>query len=229
MTRCTWFAGLAGLVAALAAGGCGSQESPTAPVAARIAGEAEPAAAATVATAGRSAAPQADPLHPRVELETSQGTITVELDAVSAPVTVHNFLNYVNRGHYSGTVFHYVAPDSMIVGGGFTAELEPKATSLPIRNEAHNGVENTRGTLAMSRSLDAIDSATCQFFINLADNPALDHQDNSPEGYGYCVFGRVISGMDVADQIGAVARHDQGEFVSTPQQPVVIRSIRQVY
>jgi cyclophilin family peptidyl-prolyl cis-trans isomerase len=217
--------------------GCGSQEGAAPPVTASIAGGGNQAAppaevANRPAESGDAqpadAATQFDPLHPVVEIETSLGTIQVELDAQNSPGTVANFLNYVNEGFYRQTVFHYVEAGTMIVGGGFDADLNPKKTTLPIRNEAHNGLKNTRGTLAMSRSLDSIDSATSQFFINLADNPNLDHQDATPEGYGYCVFGRVVSGMGVADRIGGVATHDQGEFVSTPQEPVVIRAIRQV-
>lgn len=221
----------------LAATGCGSQDGAAPPVAASIAGGENPAAApaeadnpsaAHDAEPSADSAPRFDPLHPVVEIETSLGTIQVELDAEHSPGTVANFLNYVNEGFYRQTVFHYVEAGAMIAGGGFDADLQPKETTLPIRNEAHNGLKNTRGTLAMSRSLDSIDSATSQFFINLADNPNLDHRDATPEGYGYCVFGRVTSGMDVADRIGGVATHDQGEFLNTPQEPVVIREIRQV-
>lgn len=224
-----WGLGVFILFGAAAFAGCSSEQNPVpanlpaGPQHSAPADEADPAAA----MASPPATP-ADPQHPHVEIETSLGTMTVELDAENAPGTVTNFLEYVNSGHYNQTVFHFVARDSMIVGGGFDAQLAPKTASLPIRNEAHNGLNNTRGTLAMSRPAELIDGATNQFFINLSDNPGLDHRDTTPEGYGYCVFGQVIAGLDVADRIGNVATHDHGEFVSTPQESVIIRTIRQV-
>jgi cyclophilin family peptidyl-prolyl cis-trans isomerase len=166
-------------------------------------------------------------------IDTTLGKITVRLDAANAPRTVRNFIEYANSGHYDATVFHYVQPDAMILGGGFTAELQEKPTTEPIRNEAHNGLKNRRGTIAMSRDFESIDSARSQFFINLADNPALDHRqqtrgESGYEEYGYCVFGQVVAGMDVAERIAMVPAHDQGEFVSTPVDAVVIRSVRLV-
>ncbi len=164
---------------------------------------------------------------PVVELNTSYGKIVMRLDTDHAPVTVRNFLSYVNAGHYDETVFHYVDPGAVILGGGFTPDLEPRDTSQPIRNEAHNGLKNRRGTVAMSRDFGRIDSATCQFFINLDDNPTFDHRSSDVEDYGYCVFGEVIEGMDVADQIGQAKLHDVGDFSSTPVAPVVIQSARE--
>ncbi len=140
---------------------------------------------------------------PRVKLETSKGTIVLELDAEAAPKTVENFLTYVRKGHYDGTIFHRVIPRFMIQGGGFTPSMEQKPTGKPIRNEAANGLKNLRGTVAMART-SKVDSATAQFFINLVDNPYLDHSDDSASGYGYCVFGRVVEGMDVVDAIAGV-------------------------
>jgi cyclophilin family peptidyl-prolyl cis-trans isomerase len=163
---------------------------------------------------------------PKAVITTSLGKITVELDMEHAPLTVHNFLTYANAKHYDQTIFHYVEPGEMLLGGGFTADLKEKAASEPIRNEAHNGVKNRRGTIAMSRSPESIDSATCQFFINLADNPKLDFRDRTPEEYGYCVFGRVVTGADVVDRIAAMPTRDQGDFVSVPVTPVVIESVR---
>ena len=163
---------------------------------------------------------------PKAVITTSLGKITVELDMEHAPITVHNFLTYANAKHYDQTIFHYVQPGEMILGGGFTADLKEKPTSEPIRNEAHNGLKNRRGTIAMSRSYESIDSATCQFFINLADNPKLDFRDRTPEGYGYCVFGHVVAGADVVDRIAATPTRDQGDFVSVPVTPVVIESVR---
>ncbi|MCA9245626.1 MAG: peptidylprolyl isomerase [Planctomycetales bacterium] len=180
----------------------------------------------TGTAAAKPKQPATDPMHPLVEVATTHGTITIELDMEQAPVTSTNFLDYVNSSHYNGTVFHYVEDGAMILGGGFTPEFEQKPTSPPIRNEAHNGLKNVRGSIAMSRYPDSIDSATCQFFINLGDNEALDFKDQSPEGYGYCVFGRVVKGMEVADKIAKLPVQDSGDFVSTPQEPVVIKSAK---
>jgi cyclophilin family peptidyl-prolyl cis-trans isomerase len=163
---------------------------------------------------------------PKVLISTSLGEITVELDREHAPLTTHNFLTYANAKHYDQTIFHFVQPGEMILGGGFTADLNEKPTSEPIRNEAHNGLRNRRGSIAMSRSPESIDSAICQFFINLADNQKLDFRDRTPAGYGYCVFGHVVAGMDVVDRIAATPTGDQGDFVSVPVTPVVIESVR---
>lgn len=138
--------------------------------------------------------------HPRVALDTSQGTIVVELYEAKAPATVTNFLDYVDSGFYDGTVFHRVIAGFMIQGGGFDDELNQKKTRSPIPNEADNGLKNERGTLAMARTSDP-DSATAQFFINLTDNTSLDHRGKTPRGWGYAVFGRVIEGMEVVDRI----------------------------
>lgn len=138
--------------------------------------------------------------HPRVTLDTSQGTIVVELFEEKAPVTVKNFLDYVDSGFYDGTVFHRVINGFMIQGGGFDGALDQKKTRAPIANEADNGLKNERGTLAMARTSDP-DSATAQFFINLTDNSSLDHRGKTPRGWGYAVFGRVIEGMEVVDRI----------------------------
>jgi cyclophilin family peptidyl-prolyl cis-trans isomerase len=152
--------------------------------------------------------------------------LTIELDMENAPVTSTNFMEYVNSSHYDGTLFHYVEDGAMILGGGFTSTFEPKPTAPPIRNEAHNGLQNVRGSIAMSRFPDSIDSATSQFFINLSDNAALDHKDQSPEGYGYCVFGKVVKGLDVAENIAKQPVQDAGDFVSTPREKVVIQSAK---
>ena len=136
-----------------------------------------------------------------IRFETSLGGFTVELFDKDAPVTVANFLKYVDDQHFDGTVFHRVVPGFVIQGGGLTAELEQKQTRPPIKNEAHNGLENLRGTLSMARTSD-IHSATSQFFVNLTDNEFLDHK---PGQYGYAVFGRVSEGMDTIDKIAAVS------------------------
>lgn len=139
----------------------------------------------------------ADVNHPRVLLHTSAGDITLELDAVKAPLSVENFLAYVNNGHYDGTIFHRVINNFMIQGGGFDQNMVQKSTQAPIKNEAKNGLKNTRGSIAMART-SIVDSATSQFFINHKDNTFLDHGSRD---YGYAVFGKVIDGMPVVDAI----------------------------
>ncbi len=180
--------------------------------------------------AGEAAAgkPASDPKHPVVQIDTSLGTIVVQLDAVKAPISVDNFLNYVSGGHYDQTIFHQVYKGQGIVGGGYNTKFVEKPSRTAIRNEATNGRKNLRGTIAMVRQPSTIDSSTCQFFINVADNPSLDYRDNTPEGYGYCVFGEVIEGMDVVDKINNVPVHDVGDFERTPTEPVLVQSIRRV-
>jgi peptidyl-prolyl cis-trans isomerase B (cyclophilin B) len=158
----------------------------------------------------------------RVKLETTKGTIVIELDGERAPKSAENFLAYVRAGHYDGTVFHRVIPGFMIQGGGVGTDLRPKENRQPIPNEAANGLKNTRGSIAMARTGE-IDSATSQFFINLVDNTFLDHQDRTPRGYGYAVFGAVVEGMDVVDAIAALPTGPAGPFRSdVPKEPVVI-------
>ncbi len=165
------------------------------------------------------------PATTKVLMTTSKGDITIELYPAKAPVTVKNFLSYVREKYYDGTIFHRVIPNFMIQGGGLTAELHEKTSRTPIKNEAANGLENLRGTIAMARTSD-VDSATCQFFINLVDNPNLNHKDDTPDGFGYCVFGKVVSGMDVVDAIAKVrtgTRHGMGDV---PLEPVTILSVQ---
>lgn len=150
--------------------------------------------------------------NPHVMLETSQGTIELELFADKAPVSVENFLHYVQKGHYNGTIFHRVIQNFMIQGGGFDAKVsEKRGDKPPIRNEADNGLQNKRGTLAMARTA-VVDSATTQFFINLVDNAFLDHKSKDMRGYGYAVFGKVVKGMEVVDRIGASKTGSCGPF-----------------
>ena len=158
---------------------------------------------------------------PLVLLETSSGDILVELDPEKAPATVENFLRYVDSGHYANTIFHRVIKDFMIQGGGLTLRMEEKPTEAPVINEAANGLKNTRGTLAMARAADP-HSAAAQFFINTVDNPELDHVSPAPEGFGYCVFGTVIEGMDVVDKIAKAKVKAQGEHEALPVDSVVI-------
>lgn len=178
--------------------------------------------------AGAGAAPaelQPAPGNPVAVISTAMGDITVELFKDRAPVSVENFMLYA-EGFYDGTIFHRVMPGFMIQGGGFTPDLTEKPTRPPIRNEATNGLNNVRGTVAMART-QALRSATAQFFINLADNRGkLDHRGYTPADFGYAVFGRVIAGMDVADKIAAVATRAVGPHEDVPVEPVVITAVR---
>jgi cyclophilin family peptidyl-prolyl cis-trans isomerase len=160
-------------------------------------------------------------------IATSYGDIKVELYADKAPVTVANFLRYAEKGHYDGTIFHRVIRNFMIQGGGLTAELLPKPTDPPIRNEAGNGLKNLRGTIAMART-GVVDSATSQFFINTVDNPPLDHRDDTSASFGYAVFGKVVAGMDVVDKIGNAPTGMRNRFRDVPVETVVIKSVRRV-
>lgn len=160
-----------------------------------------------------------------VVIETSLGDIELELDAEKAPVTVANFLTYVDEGFYNGTIFHRVIPRFMVQGGGFTAAMSQKKTRAPIKNEASNGLKNVRGTIAMARTM-VVDSATAQFFINSVDNAFLDFKAPTPQGYGYAVFGHVTSGMEVVDAISAVQTGIRNGMRDVPLQTVEIKAIR---
>lgn len=165
--------------------------------------------------------------NPVVLMETSLGNVKIELDPHKAPVSVKNFLEYVNSGFYSGTIFHRVIPGFMVQGGGFTTDFKQKPTNPQIRNEAGNGLKNDRGTIAMARTM-VVDSASAQFFINVVNNDFLNHRDNSMQGYGYAVFGRVVDGMDVVDKIAAVKTGFQKGFQDVPQTQVIIKSMKVV-
>jgi peptidyl-prolyl cis-trans isomerase B (cyclophilin B) len=156
-----------------------------------------------------------------VRLHTNHGVIGIELDAVRAPKTVENFLSYVRSGHYDNTVFHRVINGFMIQGGGFEPGMRQKATQAPIPNEAANGLRNTKHTVAMARTSDP-HSASAQFFINVADNDFLNHRAPSGEGWGYCVFGKVVEGGDVVDKIRAVRTSRSGGHTDVPDEDVVI-------
>jgi len=161
-----------------------------------------------------------------VHLDTDKGPIDIELDSAVAPKTVDNFLRYVDAGHYDGTIFHRVIPGFMAQGGGYDARYEKKPTQPAVENEASAAAKNVRGTVAMARTSDP-HSATAQFFINVADNGSLDHSAKTPTGWGYCVFGRVTSGMDVVDAIVKSKTGAQGPFAKdAPLEPIVIRSAR---
>lgn len=157
-----------------------------------------------------------------VVLETSMGEITIELNKERAPVSTENFLQYVRDRHYDGTLFHRVIKGFMIQGGGYTPSFERKPTREPIKNEATNRLKNTRGTVAMART-NAVRSATAEFFINTVDNAKLDYRGMTPDEYGYAVFGKVISGMDVVDKIEAVKTGRAGPFDDAPLEPVIIK------
>ena len=160
----------------------------------------------------------------KILMETSMGTITLELDDDKAPATVANFVDYVKNGHYDDTIFHRVIDGFMIQGGGFTEDMNQKPTDDPIRNEAMNGLKNRRGTLAMARTM-VVDSATSQFFINLVDNDFLDFTAPTAQGFGYAVFGRVTDGMDVVDAIAKVKTGNCGPYQNVPCEAVVIRKV----
>ncbi len=159
--------------------------------------------------------------NPQVLLKTSMGDIIIELYRDKAPVTVKNFLRYVEEGKYDGTIFHRVIDGFMIQGGGMTPDMHERQTYAPIKNEAGNGLKNEKGTIAMART-QVVDSATSQFFINLKDNDFLDHRDDSPRGFGYAVFGKVIKGMDVVENIGHVKTGAKGFHRDVPIEPVII-------
>ncbi|WP_280150373.1 peptidylprolyl isomerase [Piscinibacter sp. XHJ-5] len=157
----------------------------------------------------------------QVELQTTKGNIRIELDEAKAPESVRNFLTYVAKGHYDGTVFHRVIKGFMIQGGGFAAGMKQKPTDPPVRNEANNGLKNDRYTISMARTSDP-HSATAQFFINSADNASLNFRSESPSGWGYAVFGKVVSGQDVVDTIEGVKTGRKGFHDDVPLEDVVI-------
>jgi cyclophilin family peptidyl-prolyl cis-trans isomerase len=169
----------------------------------------------------------AEGANPKVLLKTSQGDITLELYPDKAPVTVKNFLAYVDAKFYDGLIFHRVIKGFMIQGGGLTADYSSRTARPPIKNEAGNGLKNDRGTIAMARSGE-VDSATCQFFINHANNDFLNHKDDTPEGFGYCVFGKVVAGMDVVDAIATTPTMTVHGMKDVPREPITIISIRRV-
>lgn len=156
-----------------------------------------------------------------VKLSTNFGDITLELNAEKAPITVANFLNYVEAGFYNGLIFHRVISNFMVQGGGFDANMKQKSTSEPIKNEANNGLSNDCYTIAMART-SIPDSASSQFFINVADNGFLNHTAPTSSGWGYCVFGKVVEGMDVVDKIKAVATTSRAGHQDVPVDPVII-------
>ena len=172
-------------------------------------------------------APMSETANPVVLMSTSMGDITIELFADKAPLSVANFLAYVDDKFYDGTIFHRIIPNFMNQGGGFTADMRQKPTKAPIKNEADNGLTNDRYTLAMART-SVIDSATSQFFINTTDNGFLNFKNKSQQGYGYAVFGKVTAGMDVVDKMAQVPTGNRGGHQNVPTTPVVINSVTRV-
>ncbi len=160
-------------------------------------------------------------------ISTSKGDIRIELDETNTPNTAQNFLNYARSGFYNDTIFHRVINGFMIQGGGLTADMDTKATQSPVKNEAKIAKPNKRGTIAMARTMDP-HSATCQFFINLADNAFLNYSSETPQGYGYCVFGEVVEGMDVVDSIAKVKTGQSKGHGDVPIETVVIHTIQEI-
>lgn len=163
----------------------------------------------------------------KVKMETTFGNIIIELYTDKAPISVENFLKYIDEGFYRGTIFHRVIRDFVVQGGGFTDGMVQKPTKAPIKNEATNGLKNDRGTIAMARTM-VVDSATSQFYINLKNNDFLNHRDNSPQGFGYAVFGKVVEGMDVMDKIGSVQTGIVKGIPDVPLTPVIIKNIQRL-
>lgn len=163
----------------------------------------------------------------KVRLSTNHGDIVLELNSEKAPKTVQNFLEYVDAGHYNGTIFHRVISGFMIQGGGFTPDMEQKPANAPIENEANNGLQNNRGTVAMARTNDP-HSASAQFFINTVDNDFLNHTSPTPQGWGYAVFGKVVEGDNVVDAIRDVRTANKGAHQNVPVEPVIIERAERV-
>jgi cyclophilin family peptidyl-prolyl cis-trans isomerase len=163
--------------------------------------------------------------NPQVLMETSMGNVKIELFKDKAPISVRNFLSYVKDAYYDDTIFHRVIKGFMVQGGGLDVDMQPKKTKFAIKNEAGNGLKNTRGTLAMART-SMVDSATSQFFVNVVDNAFLDHTGKTPDRFGYAVFAQVVEGMDVIDAIREVKTGNKGGHSDVPVEPVFIKSIR---
>ncbi|MGD9646285.1 MAG: peptidylprolyl isomerase [Pirellulales bacterium] len=225
-SQLTFWVALA-LVGVLASG-CQPTATKQTAARAKTAGAKSPARHVARRAASKPAPGAAEPA-PIVVIHTTHGDVAVRLDPQHAPRTVANFLEYVDQGHYDGTIFHQIARDQLVLGGGFTPRLEEKATQRqPIVNEATNGLSNRRGTIAMARRLEAPDSATCQFYINLVDNRQLDHRDSSVGGFGYCVFGEVLSGLEVVERIAREEVTDTENFELLPVRTVLIKTVKRV-
>lgn len=245
MIRCSWPLLLLAAIAPMTLAGCGGSADSVSADAAKTAEDDETASSAS--TVSGKTRPTARPMEykpqpsiyinavapierPVVVIHTSAGDIQIELDMEKAPQTVLNFLdNYVRSGFYDQTIFHYADANSFVAAGGFTADLELKATNSPIFNESNNGLSNVRGTVAMSRDANSAHSATSQFFINVVDNPDLDYQGNDTDARrGYCVFGHVVKGMELVDQIAQSQVRQEGDFERLPIRPIVIETVEEL-
>jgi cyclophilin family peptidyl-prolyl cis-trans isomerase len=184
-------------------------------------------AALFLSASALAATPSAKTENPHVRLTTNLGVVELELYLDKAPLTVKNFLAYMERGYYNGTIFHRVIPGFMIQGGGFVPGMREKSKGIPLKNEADNGLKNLVGTIAMARTPDP-HSAAAQFFINTVDNPNLDHRDKTDQGWGYCVFGKVTKGMDVVKKVESVTTGNVGPFQNVPVKDVVIEKVEQI-
>jgi peptidyl-prolyl cis-trans isomerase B (cyclophilin B) len=221
---------LAFLLTVALLGQTGCQKGGDSATTAAVNGASSDKAAAKTADGSTPAKSDQDPLHPVLLIETSMGGFKVRLDGEKAPLTVDNFLTYVSSQHYDQTIFHQVLKEypKLALGGAFLPNLTEKKTRTPVRNEAHNGLKNRRGTIGMARRADNPDSATCHFYVNLADNEMLDYKDRTPEGYGYCVFGEVTEGLDVVDKIVQAPVRDTDKFERLPTESIAIKSIRRI-
>jgi len=225
---------LAGLLLAAWLSGCGSGSSvPAASISAATAPNESSATLPTVTPASAIIPQQPAPVKrvdPIVIVKTTAGEFQVHLFAEKSPATVDNFLtNYVGSQFYNETIFHHIEPGSMLIGGGYTADMQPKPAKTPIFNESRNGLSNRRGTVAMIRDAESPHSATTQFFINLADNPTLDYKSTeTDEILGYCVFGEIVAGMDVVERIAQAPTAAQGDFQRVPTPTVAIQSIERI-
>ena len=220
------------LLAAIAVSGCGKSTAEKVGNAPSEGESATSTAALPAASAAvpRPSAPSQKPIDPMIVLHTSQGDITLKLFTDKAPRTVENFLrNYAERGFYNETIFHHVEPGQMIIAGGYTADLQRKQPRAPIYNESRNGLQNRRGTVAMIRDSESPHTATSEFFINLADNPVFDFKEaDDNEEPGYCVFGEIVSGMEVIDRIAQLPTASMGDFAKVPSPPVTIAGVERL-
>lgn len=178
-------------------------------------------------SSGASMSQETSSTNPKVLIETSKGNITIELDAQNAPISAANFAAYVKDGFYDGTIFHRIIPNFMVQGGGMNPDMSEKQTKAPIQNEANNGLTNDRGTLAMART-NAPHSASSQFFINVVDNTFLNFKSETPQGWGYAVFGKVVEGMDIVDTIVGVKTGSHGMHQDVPVEPVLMNKVSMV-
>jgi peptidyl-prolyl cis-trans isomerase A (cyclophilin A) len=208
--------------------GCGQSDAGNAPAAASNNNDSNVTVAPGKSVAASQPTKAMDSKFPEVVLETTLGPITLKLNAEKAPLTVGNFLNYVDRGHYNGTIVHEVHKNFIALLGGFTDNLKERHGDFPIRNEAANGLENKRYTVAMARLPNSIDSATTHFFINLNDNKNLDHSGKDPEKFGFCVFGEVIAGREIVDQLNTIATSSKQEFPSLPTATIAVQNAKRI-